>query len=278
MVPWRIGYAESGGEQIYWETSGEGTPIVICHGAGSAHLSFYQQVAGMASNNVQIVTWDQRGFGNSTFQTDLFGIAISATDLDEVLRETGLADSAIHIVGQAMGGLVAARWAINNPERVLSLAIWDGPFAPSEDGANLIWKLEPGDKGVASTKIDRQVGKIRSVGAAFVERDRAGTFLYQSLQELGNRRPTYAQAFTAAQAEPTPIASIAALKTPVLIGRGEFDHVADPAAYEALAALIPAAELVVLPGSGHSPYFETPEIWNAATLRHVQRARTGPRA
>lgn len=272
MTSWRVGYAQSGGEQIYWESAGAGTPIVICHGAGSGHLSFYQQVAGMASEALRIITWDQRGYCNSTLNSGRIGVGLSADDLTNVLEATDLKDRPIHLVGQAMGALVAASWAIANPGLVRSLAFWDGPFAVSDDHQHFVWGLEPDDKGVQATKADRKVGTIRSVGAPFLARDRAGTFLYQSLQELGTARPSYAQAFAAAKAEPAPLANLAALDVPILIGRGEFDHVADPASYEALAALLPRAELVVLPGCGHSPYFEEPALWNAATLRHVRRA------
>jgi pimeloyl-ACP methyl ester carboxylesterase len=272
LTTWHTGYAQSGGERIYWEFAGDGVPIVICHGAGSAHLSFYKQVAGMASEATRIVTWDQRGYGNSTLNTGKIGIGISVGDLTSVIRATDLEDTPIHLVGQAMGALVAASWAIANPGLVRSLALWDGPFALSEDRGYFVWGLAPGDKGVQSTRVDRQVGQIRSVGATFREQDRAGTFLYQSLQELGTARPSYTEAFAAAQAEPVPIAPLAALDAPILIGRGEFDHVADPAAYEALAAVFPRARTVVLPGCGHSPYFEQPEMWNEATIRHVRAA------
>ncbi len=266
---WRVGYADSGGERIYWECSGEGLPIVICHGAGSGHLSFYQQVAALASDRIQIVTWDQRGYCNSTLNSGQIGVGKSAGDLDSVIRATGLNGTPIHLVGQAMGGLVAASWAANNPGAVRSLALWDGPFEISPDGRRLVWGLAPEDKGVASTQVNRRVGQTRSLTAASLARDRGKAFLYQSLQELGAARPSYAAVFAAAKAEPVPLAPLAALDAPVLIGRGEFDHVADPEAYAALAAQFVRAETVVIPGCGHAPYFEAPELWNEAMLRHV---------
>jgi len=110
------------------------------------------------------------------------------------------------------------------------------------------------------------------VGAAFAERNPVGTFLYQTLQELGNARPDYAQVFAAAQAEPVALAGLAALPAPILLGRGEHDHVADSAAYADLAARLPNARLVTLPGCGHSPYFEAPDAWNAAMRHHIAQA------
>ncbi|WP_176489055.1 alpha/beta fold hydrolase [Rhizorhabdus dicambivorans] len=271
MTGWQHGYAASGGERIYWEKAGEGAPIVICHGAGSNHLSFFQQIAGLADDGTQVILWDQRGYGNSTFTSDDWGIATGASDLSAVLDAVGLAAAPIHLAGQALGALVAARWAVSNPERVLSLALWDGPFAPIKGGRELGWQLKPDDTDVQATLVDRRLGWTRSVGADFAARDPVRTYLYQTFQEVGNQRPPYSRTFAAAQAEPVSIAALAALPAPILLGRGEHDHVADPAAYVELAAHLPNATVETLPGAGHSPYFERPAEWNAAMRRHVGR-------
>jgi len=272
VADWVSGFAQSGEERIYWESAGDGVPIVFCHGAGSCHLSFYKQVAGIASDRRRTITWDQRGYCNSTLTSGEMGISVSAEDLTNVLQAVGLSDKPLHLVGQAMGALVAAHWAIGHPERVLSLALWDGPFAVSEDRRFLTWGLPPNDAGVQATRLNRVVGHVRGVGADFRERDRAGTFLYQSLQVLGTDQPTYVDSFAAASAEPVPLELLGALEAPVLIGRGEFDHVADAVSYEQLVDLLPNARLVVLGGCGHSPYFEEPDRWNDAMLAHLATA------
>jgi hypothetical protein len=51
MTNWRTGFAASCGERIYWECAGTGAPVVICHGAGSNHVSFYQQMTGLAGED-----------------------------------------------------------------------------------------------------------------------------------------------------------------------------------------------------------------------------------
>ena len=89
MTSWNTGYAESGGERIYWERAGEGVPIVLCHGAGSNHLSFYHQVPGLSAAGHQVIVWDQRGFGNSTLLTGEIGIAVAGRDLSAVLDANG---------------------------------------------------------------------------------------------------------------------------------------------------------------------------------------------
>ncbi|MDB5680768.1 MAG: alpha/beta hydrolase, partial [Sphingomonas bacterium] len=102
MTVWRHGYASSGDERIYWEAGGDGLTIVLCHGAGSNHVSFYNQMAGMASDEVRVVTWDQRGYGNSTCVGGAVGPRTATSDLTAVLAAAG-ATGPVHVVGQAMG-------------------------------------------------------------------------------------------------------------------------------------------------------------------------------
>jgi 3-oxoadipate enol-lactonase len=220
--------------------------------------------------------WDQRGYGNSTSRARAVDIHASAGDLDAVLAAVGLGgDAPVHLVGQAMGGLVAATWALARPRRTLTLAFWDGPFGLSADGSALAWTLEPGDPGVAGTLAERQVARTRAVGQAFQDADPSGTYLYQTIQELGTDRPSFGESFAAARAAPVPLAGLRALNAPILFGRGEFDHVADGTALAELAALIPGATTVTLAGCGHSPYFEMPDAWNAAVRAHLARAGQG---
>lgn len=269
MTRWCHGYAPSEEEDIYWEFGGEGTPVVLCHGAGSNHVSFYQQMAGLASDRTQVIVWDQRGYGNSTCHSGIVGPTAAGRDLDAVLAKLGLGSAGIHLVGQAMGGMVAAAWAVANPGRALSLAIWDGPFGVSEDGRELIWTMRPDDGNIKANRQDPSVGKAGAVGLDFSERNPAQAYLYQTLQQLGNTRPGYRALFAALAKEPVAIEALAQLDIPILLGLGEQDPTVDAAAFEQLASLLPKAVVTVIPGAGHSPYFEVPEAWNAILRSHA---------
>ena len=53
------GFVESGGEQIYFETTGSGEALVLCHGLGGNHAIWYQQVPVFAQRHT-VVTWSWR--------------------------------------------------------------------------------------------------------------------------------------------------------------------------------------------------------------------------
>ena len=60
---------------------------------------------------------------------------------------------------------------------------------------------------------------------------------------------------------------------PVLLIMGAEDQTFPPAAIRALAAEIKGARLAVLPGAGHSPYFETPDAWNEVVIQFLGASR-----
>ncbi len=51
--------------QLYYEVHGEGEPLVLAHGLGGNHATWYQQVEVLAKA-YQVITFDHRGFGLSS--------------------------------------------------------------------------------------------------------------------------------------------------------------------------------------------------------------------
>jgi glyoxylase-like metal-dependent hydrolase (beta-lactamase superfamily II) len=125
-------FIESDSEQIYFEFWGDSGPVVILgHGLGGNHAVWYQQVAFL-SQHYRVITWDQRGFGNSTRSTGVIGPAPAVEDLARVLEH--LEVERAHVIGQSMGGWSALGFAIDHPERVISLVLADttaGIFTPA---------------------------------------------------------------------------------------------------------------------------------------------------
>src|SRR5882757_7400184 len=116
----RTGYVTSQDEDIYFEDTGEGLPVVLCHGLGGNHAIWWRQVEDLASAH-RLVTWDQRGFGNSTARSGEIGPAAARRDLGALLDHLDLGPVAL--VGQSMGGWVALGYAAAHPERVGALIL-----------------------------------------------------------------------------------------------------------------------------------------------------------
>ena len=74
-------------------------------------------------------------------------------------------------------------------------------------------------------------------------------------------------------------AALASLGLPLLFIVGERDPLFPPAVVRAAADELPGAQLAEIPGTGHSPYFEDPDAWNAVLrefLTHRRQSREGP--
>ena len=259
------GFVKSGGEDIYYESTGHGDPLVLCHGAAGNHLVWYQQVAALAAS-YRVITWDQRGFGLSTNKTGVGGPEAAVRDLEAVL--THLEVRRAHLVGQSMGGWAALGLVLAHPDRVLSLILADsvaGIETPEIEAAEDAYLKAA---RAAPRPETLPLGRHPALKDDFWHRDPARAFLYQDLSLLRQPEATGGQA----QRNTTYARdSLRRIKTPVLFVVGSQDEIFPPALIRRAAALVPGATVVEIPDAGHSPYFETPDVWNAAVLSFLQQ-------
>jgi pimeloyl-ACP methyl ester carboxylesterase len=91
------------GVAIACETSGEGPPVVLVHGAGSARWSF-DGVRPHLERRFTVITMDRRGRGDSADGRE-YALAREFEDVAAVVRDAG---HEAMLVGHSYGGLVAA--------------------------------------------------------------------------------------------------------------------------------------------------------------------------
>ena len=127
-------HAEVNGQRIYFQdTGGDGLPIVLAHGFLMDRSMFEPQIQALA-REYRMVTWDQRGFGQTEFDSQPFTYWDSADDCLGLLDHLRI-DRAV-IGGMSQGGFVALRAALKAPERVRALILL-GTQAGLEDPANV---------------------------------------------------------------------------------------------------------------------------------------------
>jgi len=255
-IPWSLGCCDSEGESIYYEVSGppDADVLLLGHGAGGNRTVWFQQVAHFA-RGYHVVTWDQRGFGASTNRHGDATPRAAAADLIRVLDAVG-AERA-HVVGQSMGGWAAMGATLAAPDRVRSLVCAD-----TLAGIQVREWLE---RVGLPRHPQPVVGEHPALSTAFAARYPERAFLYQQLGRIGlgagEQTPSSAVAglgdvlFTDDQ--------LARITCPVLFVVGADDDIFPPEWIRAAAARVPGAQVAVVDGAGHSPYFEQPERWNA---------------
>ena len=252
----RTGFVDHDGESLYYEVAGEGqVPLVLGHGAGGNHASWFQQVAAFATER-QVVVWDHRGYGRSSDRADRSGPEVAPGDLLAVCDHLGIARA--DLVGQSMGGWTVVGAALARPSLARSLVLTDTPGGfslpslPARRGAARRGLLASGDR----------VGVHPAVDASFSVSRPALAYLYQAIGRMGTADP---DVIIPRMGLVTHDASEAArLTMPVLCIVGDRDPLVPPVVVHELAALLPRARVVEIAGCGHSPYFEDADAWNDA--------------
>ncbi len=259
---WNRGTVDSDGEKIYWESTstgpGDDRPVVVLsHGAGGSHAVWYQQVP-VLGRHYRTVTWDSRGFGNSTNDRDAVSPDAAATDLAAVLDH--LAIDRAHLIGQSMGGWHISAFAVANPGRVASLTyadtiggLWTDELREALDAFLATGGLTPAGPVT--------VGHHVALWPGTIDRDPVQGFLYQTLGSF-HEPPLHKLASTLEWSVDHD--DIAALAVPVLFLAGTHDQMFPAPMLARSSTRIPSARFVEIPAAGHSPYFEQPVSWNDA--------------
>jgi pimeloyl-ACP methyl ester carboxylesterase len=118
-----MSFAEVNGQRIRFDDSGgDGSPLILSHGFLMDRDMFAPQVDALSSA-FRVITWDQRGFGETQFDGEPFTYWDSARDCLGLLDYLGI-DRAV-LGGMSQGGFLSLRAALLAPARVSALALID---------------------------------------------------------------------------------------------------------------------------------------------------------
>jgi len=112
----------NGARIAYDDTGGDGPPVVLAHGFLMDRSMFDPQVEALAADH-RVITWDERGFGDTEYDGEPFTYWDSASDCLGLLDHLGIKRAVIG--GMSQGGFVSLRVALMAPERVRALILLD---------------------------------------------------------------------------------------------------------------------------------------------------------
>jgi pimeloyl-ACP methyl ester carboxylesterase len=123
-------FADINGQRIRFEDSGgDGPPIVLSHGFLMDREMFAPQVAAL-SPEFRVITWDERGFGETEFDGNPFTYWDSARDCLGLLDHLGVEQAVLG--GMSQGGFLSMRAALLAPDRVRALVLIDTQSGPED--------------------------------------------------------------------------------------------------------------------------------------------------
>jgi len=237
---------------IKWESQGDGSPLLLIQGLGYARWSWQPIVPGLAARH-RVVTFDNRGIGESDKPEGPYTAAQMAGDALQVLDEAGIERA--HVLGASLGGMIAQELAVAAPARVDKLVLCcttpGGPTTvPMPEVTMRLFAEAP--------SLAPEVALRR-----FVENALGEDPPVELVDELFARRvanPPDPAGWQAQAAAGMTFAGVEGeITAPTLILGGTADNVVDHRNAEVLAARIPGARVELLEGAGHLFFWEQPD-------------------
>jgi 3-oxoadipate enol-lactonase len=237
----------------------DGPPIVFLHGVGGDHSAWRPQLHHFAGR-YRCVAWDMPGYGASKPPSAMTfpALAQSLLALLDALRLPK-----VHLVGQSLGGMIAQEFAAGHQDRLHSLVLV--ATSPAFGKADKDWqqkfldeRLGALDRGttmaeLARANVARIVGRDADPRGVAIATACTANIPVESYRQAVSMILGFDQR-----------AGLARIAVPTLAIAGELDTVAPAPMMQKMAAQIPGALFLAVPGAGHLVNLEQPGAFNAA--------------
>jgi pimeloyl-ACP methyl ester carboxylesterase len=255
-----MAYEHAGGGTLHYVQRGTGDDVVLLCGLGDDHGAWDFQTESLA-DAYRMTVVDNRGVGQSSLPAGEFTVADMARDAAAVIDHLGIERA--HVAGFSMGGAIAQELALARPELVRSLVIV-GSWGRTDRYLHrvldsLIWMA-----GVADSERGFLEAFLPWVYApALFEDGRVDEFVEAALANPHPQSTEAFQATTRACQQHDTLDRLGEIGAPTLVVSGQLDVLLPPRYSRDLAARIPGAALVELPGRAHQPFQEAPAEFDA---------------
>ncbi len=252
--------------EMAYSIHGSGDPVVLIGGYTMGKESWGLQVAGLAKH-FKIITFDNRGVGETKIPSSPFTIADMAADTVGLMDGLGIDSS--NIFGVSMGGLIAQVLALDYPDRVRKVALGctthGGRHAVQPEQKVMEELAAAADPKIpAEQAIRMRVPLIYSEGFIKGEPERLEEFVRLAMKYW----PTPEGA--AGQMKALSIFNVkrrlGEISCPVLVITGSEDRMMPPENSRLLAERIPGAQLHMVKAAGHNFFQEKPEEVNRVLI------------
>jgi 2-hydroxy-6-oxonona-2,4-dienedioate hydrolase len=254
------------GQKINYVEAGSGPVVVLLHGLGGNTTNWAFNTPALAAK-FRVIVPDQVGFGLSDKPLINYRVGTYVDFLDKFLAELKVERASL--VGNSMGGWIAALYALKHPSKVERLVLVDaaGLAPPKEFDLAALSGLNPSTRE----------GMRQLAGMVFFNRamqtDAAVDLLLTQRLSAGDGHTIQSLAESIHRSEDMLDGRLAALKQPTLIIWGREDGLTPLAREgEKFRQGIPHAQFVVFEQCGHVPQVEKAVDFNAAVLKFLSAA------
>jgi len=258
-------FVASGNDEIYYEISGQGFPLVLVSGGSGMDLRQWDLIEPLLAETYRVIRYDPRGIGKSDNPTVQYS---DTADLDNLLDHLGL--DRVGLIGLSAAGTVVLEFAIQYPQRITGL-VAAAPFIPGfEFSDEMMTRLNSFNQAA-------EQGREAFLDRMFEDSHFIPAPLDRSVRNSARENMAYNFAkgagFDASLPVPlTPplIQQLTEISSPVLLLAGELDHPEVLRRNKYLLENIRFAEEKIIPQAGHNGPLENPDAFLDATNSFLQ--------
>ncbi len=252
--------------ELSYEVQGEGTAVVLIHGFPFDH-TLWQDVIPLLKDHAKLILPDLRGFGKSPAPDGVYSMRLMAEDIAALLDHLGVQKAVL--VGHSMGGCISLAFAQAYPDRVSGLAMITSQAA-----------ADTPERRQGRYRLADEVKRkgMKAVVAANLERYSPDPVVRERVRGLmmacDKKGVIAALKGMAERADCTEV--LTGLHAPCVIVAGSADVIVTPEKAREMAQILPMGWVVDVPGGGHMPMFEAPQIVARAVidlLAHISGAK-----
>jgi len=232
-------YADINGIRLYYETFGNGRPVLVLHGGTGSLEDMRYQIAALAAERF-VVAPDSRGHGRSSDADVPLSYGLMADDMLKLLDQLTL--GRVDIVGWSDGGIIGLDLAIHHPERVRRLVAIGANYDVNGLTHPPVLTSRPPHPSWLYSHYAPDPGHW--------------SVLYQKVITMWQTQPHYS------------VSELSRIKSPTLIVAGEFDEIKREHT-DRLASVIPGAQEFIVMGATHFAVMQNRSIINAQILRFL---------
>jgi|CXWL01.1.fsa_nt_gi pimeloyl-ACP methyl ester carboxylesterase len=275
--------AHLNGIDINYEVHGEGTPLVLTHGY-SASLEMWREQVGPLSSMYRLVIYDTRGHGKTTAPVDMntYGLATDYV-ADKLALMDHLGIERAYVGGLSMGGMIAQEFALQHPDRVKALLLFDtGPGMGTMRDPNQRAQFDQMRNMMATLARTKGMGAIIDAMRSSPMAKAMGATGAEAVPDAVRRHVEgmremsvdgYLGGAKAMQDWVGSLDRLGSITVPTLVLVGENDNLLEPS--REIHRRIAGSRFVLLKNSGHGTNMWRAEAFTAATLAFLADVGAG---